>query len=70
MNISISQKKNIQIHEVLRFLSTIKERGKKKELIWDKVEIENFKMWVIKWESWNDNREEKNERDDICSNCE
>ena len=42
------------------FLLTKRERErKKKELIRDKVEIENFKMWVIKWESWNDNREEK-----------
>ena len=62
MNISTSQK-NTQIHEVLWFLSTNKERErerKKKELIRDKVEIENFKMWVIKWESWNNNREDKN----------
>ena len=47
------------------FLLTKRERErererKKKELIRDKVEIENFKMWVIKWESWNNNREDKN----------
>ena len=41
------------------FFLLSKREEKKKELIWDKVEIENFKMWVIKWESWNDNREEK-----------
>ena len=27
--------------------------------------IENVEMRVIKWESWNDNREEKNEREMI-----
>ena len=45
------------------FLLTKRKNGKKNGLIRDKVWIENVEMRVIKWESWNDNREEKNGRE-------
>ena len=56
------------------FLANKEKKWEKNGLIRDKVWIENVEMRVIKWKSWNDNREEKNERererDAICSNCE
>ena len=46
---SKKKKKNTQIHEILQFFCTSKEREKKKRLIRDKVEIENANMRIIKW---------------------
>ena len=48
MNISTSQKKKMQIHEILQFFCTNKENKKKKRLIKDKVQIENVDMRIIK----------------------
>ena len=42
------KKKNTQIHEILQFFCTNKEK-KKNKLIRDKVEIENADMRIIKW---------------------
>ena len=53
----------IYIYIYIFFLLTKRKNGKKNGLIRDKVWIENVEMRVIKWESWNDNREEKNERE-------
>ena len=45
---SKKKKKNTQIHEILQFFCTSKDRKKKKRLIRDKVEIENANMRIIK----------------------
>ena len=45
------------------FFANKEKKWEKNGLIRDKVWIENVEMRVIKWESWNDNREEKNERE-------
>ena len=42
------EKKKKQIHEILQFFCTNKEK-KKNKLIRDKVEIENADMRIIKW---------------------
>ena len=43
----MSQKKKMQIHEILHIFCTNKEK-KKNKLIRDKVEIENANMRIIK----------------------
>ena len=48
MNISTSQKKKMQLHEILQFLCTNKENKKKKRLIKDKIKIKNADMRIIK----------------------